>query len=70
MVLEMTERPTDAPDKVTYEEAARIFGVKQTTVQAWVSRYPGHIKTYRRPFDRRRYVSISEIRAFREQEPE
>jgi len=53
---------------LTYEEAAKRYGVADITVRKWVR--AGLIKRYRRPMDKHVYVKPSEIDRFKHATPQ
>ena len=60
---------TQQPDrKLTYEEAAAEYGVSPETIRSWAR--ARLINKYRRPLDKRVYVSSTEIEALRGAEPQ
>jgi excisionase family DNA binding protein len=49
------------------DEAAKRLKVSRRTLQRWARE--GHIRIYKRPGDRKRYVDLDEVEAFRQYQP-
>lgn len=58
---------TATGDIVTLREAAEHFKVHLSTIRYWLRQYPGYIRRYRKPLDKRIYVSLAEIEQLREE---
>jgi predicted site-specific integrase-resolvase len=52
---------------MTYQEAAKRFGVGESTVRSWAR--AGLIKRHRKPLDKKTYVRASEIERLKNAEP-